>query len=474
MASPISASSSIDVQSLVGALVQVERKPLEQMKSEAKKIETKISAWGKIQSQLAAFRDAAAELAKQDTWRSVKATSGDPAAVEVTARAGAVAGRPEIVVDALAQSQTVNTDRFASSAAVVGGGTLTIQMGSTTGAGNFTADATRSVDVTIPAGATLAQVRDAINGSGSGVRASIVRDGDQVRLLVTGAQSGSDQAFQLSVTDLDGGHTDASGLSALAWDPALPRTQAQSMAGVRDAGDARYRIDGVALTARGNKVEGAMDGVDLVLKQVTPTPVQVEIAIDTDGLEASAKKFVDAYNTLNTTLVEQTRYDEATKQAGALQGDRSAVALIGQLRQAVLGTVEGGTLTRLSEAGITLQRNGSLGLKSADFRSAAIDPSRLENLFAASSTDPTRRGLMARLRDLGDRMTGTEGPVTTATESWRTRKTANQRRQDALELRVTDVEKRLLRQYSALDAQLAAAQQNSAALANALAGLPKL
>ena len=211
-----------------------------------------------------------------------------------------------------------------------------------------------------------------------------------------------------------------------------------------------------------------------MFRQVTTSPVQVEIAIDTEGLEASAKKFVDAYNTLNTTLVEQTRYDEATKQAGALQGHRSAVALIGQLRQAVLGTVEGGTLSRLSDAGITLQRNGSLALKSEDFRSAAIDPSRLENLFAASSTDPTRRGLMARLRELGDRLTGTEGPVTSANEAWRARKTSNQRRQDALELRVSDVEKRLLRQYSALDAQLAAAQQNSAALANALAGLPKL
>ena len=38
---------------------------------------------------------------------------------------------------------------------------------------------------------------------------------------------------------------------------------------------------------------------------------------------------------------------------------------------------------------------------------------------------------------------------------------------------MTDVEKRLLRQYSSLDAQLAAAQQSSSALTSALSALPK-
>jgi flagellar capping protein FliD len=38
---------------------------------------------------------------------------------------------------------------------------------------------------------------------------------------------------------------------------------------------------------------------------------------------------------------------------------------------------------------------------------------------------------------------------------------------------MSDIEKRLLRQYSSLDAQLAAAQQSGAALSSALAGLPR-
>ena len=71
------------------------------------------------------------------------------------------------------------------------------------------------------------------------------------------------------------------------------------------------------------------------------------------------------------------------------------------------------------------------------------------------------------------RLAGSGGTVDTATQAWTARKTANQKRQDAFNVRMTNVEQRLLRQYSSLDSQLAAAQQSSAALTNALAALQK-
>lgn len=476
MASPLTASSSIDVQGMVAGLMRVERRPLEQMKAEASKIETKISAYGKLQSQLAAFRDAAAVLGRFETWRGVRGTSADSTAVEVTANAGAPAGQHSVSVQQLAQSQTATSAGFASADAVVGGGTLRIQMGSQpTGATSFAPDATRpEVAVTVAAGATLAEVRDAINAAGAGVRASIVRDGDQVRLFVSGSDSGGNQAFRMTVTDLDGSTADTAGLSRLAFDPAATGP-GQRMSLVRPATDAQYTLNGVALTARSNRIAGAMDGTDLVLKRVTTSPVQVDVSVDVDALRGATQRFVDAYNALNKLLAEQTRYDEATRTAGPLQGDRSAVGIMSQIRGIVRETVTGGTFTRLADVGLTLQRDGSLALSSTAFASAATDPRRLEALFAASgaSTTATDRGLGLRFRDLGDRLSGAGGTVDTASAAWTARKTANQKRQDAFELRMTDVEKRLLRQYTSLDAQLAAAQQTSAALTSALAGLPK-
>ncbi len=475
MASPITASGSIDVQGLVSALMKAERKPLDQMQTEAKKIDTKISAYGKLQSQIASFRDAAAALARLDTWRAVKASSGSPEAVEVTARPGASATQHAIEVRQLAQPQTITSGTFPAADAIVGGGTLRIQLGTQpTGPTSFSADPARAeTSIAIPAGATLATVRDAINGSGAGVRASLVRDGDQVRLFLTGAETGSNQAFRVAVDDADGGSTDTAGLSALAFDPTASSGSGRNLSLVRSATDAQYTIDGVALSARSNRVSGALDGVDLVLRQVTSAPVVTEVSVDTAALEEATKKFVDAYNAVNGLLAEQTRFNESTRTGGPLQGDRSAVGALGQLRSIVRETVSGGTLTRLSDVGITLQRDGSLSMRSETFRAAAVDPTRLQALFAAAGTGPEDRGLMLRARDLGDRLIGPEGTVPNATEAWKARKTANQRRQDALETRLSDVEKRLLRQYTALDAQLVAAQSAGAALANALAGLPK-
>jgi flagellar hook-associated protein 2 len=478
MPSAITASSTIDVQGMVASLIQVERRPLELMQTEARKIDAKISAWGKLQSTIATFRDAAADLSRLDAWRAVKASSALPAAVEATAGPGAGAASHSVTVQQLAQSQTVTSGAFATADAVVGGGTLRIQLGTQpSGADSFTADPARAeVQVAVAAGATLAQVRDAINAAGAGVRAAIVKDGDQVRLFVTGSTTGANQAFRLTVDDDDGTPTDAAGLSAFAYDPVAAAGAGENLTRVRGAADAQYTIDGVALTARTNRIAGAMDGMDLVLRQVVADPVQVDVTVDTEALEASTKKFVDAYNALNTLLAEQTRYDEASRVAGVLQGDSSAVSVLSQVRGIVRETVTGGTLTRLADVGVTLQRDGSLSLTSEAFRSAATDPAQLEKLFAATGggVGATDRGLMQRFKDLGDRLIGTDGSVQGATESWQARKTANQRRQDALETRLTDVERRLLRQFSALDAQLAAAQQSSSALTAALATLPKI
>jgi len=476
MASPITASSSIDVQGLVRSLVTAESRPLTQMRTEAQKIDTKISAYGKLQSQIAAFRDAAATLARVDTWRAVQANSGNTNAVDVAAGPGATATQRAIEVQQLAQSQTATSGTFAGSDTVIGGGTMRIQLGSQpSGTASFTADPARAeVSVAIPAGATLAEVRDAINGAGAGVQASIVRDGDQVRLFMSGSSSGANQAFRLRVDDLDGTATDTAGLSALAFDPTAPTGGGRNLSMVRVAADAQYTVDGVALTARGNRIPAALDGVDLVLKQVTTAPVQIDVTVDTEALQASMKSFVDAYNGLNKLLAEQTKYDEASKSAGVLQGDRSAVGILTQVRSIVRETVAGGSLTRLGDVGVTLQRDGSLQLKASTFESATTDPVALERLLAGVGTDATDSGLMIRFRELGDRLIGTEGSVTTATDAWTKRLAANKQRQDALEVRLSEVEKRLLRQYSSLDAQLAAAQQSGAALANALAALPKL
>lgn len=476
MPSSVTASSSIDVAGIVSQLMQVERQPLQQMQTESRKIDTKISAYGKLQSQLAAFRDAAAELSRPTAWRAVKAASADATSVDAVASAGAGAGQYALEVSQLAQPQTVASAALAGASTVIGGGTLRIQLGSQpSGPDSFAPDGNRAeVAVTVAPGATLAEVRDAINSANAGVRASIASDGGQVRLFLGSATSGGTQAFRVQVSDDDGNGTDTAGLSALAFDPTAASGTGRNLSLVKAAADARYSIDGVTLTARSNRIAGALDGLDLTLRKVTAAPVLVEVQTDSEALKASAEKFVKTYNELNALVAEQTRYDPASKAAGPLQGDRSAIGIQSRIREILRDTMTGGTYARLSEVGIETQRDGSLKLNATGFQSATTDPTRLERLFAYDSPTATQsqKGFAVRLRELGDELLGADGAVSTATSSWQTRKTANQKRQDAFNSRLTDVEKRLLRQYSQLDAQLGSMQQASTQLAGQLANLP--
>ena len=476
MASPITSSSMIDVQGIVTNLMKVESAPLTALKKDASTITTKISAYGKVSSSIATFRDAANNLAQLSTWRAVNAVSSNPSAVTVTASSSAAVSQNSIEVQQLARAQNLASGSYSASTATVGSGTLQIQLGTQpTGATSFTAGSSAAVSVTIAAGASLADVRDSINAAGAGVRASIVKDGDGVRLFVSSATTGANQAFKMTVTDSDGNSDDASGLSALAFDPTMTAGAGSNLSLVQQALDAKYTIDGVALTSRTNTVTSAIDGVDLAFNQVTTAAVQINVKSDTDALKASTQKFVDAYNALNKVLSDGTRYDESTKTAGPLQADRAAVSMLQQIRSIVTDTVTGGTLTRLADAGMTLQRDGSITLSATNFASAASSPSNLQALFAATGggSGSTTQGLMLRFRSLADGITGTQGSLTAASDNWAARKKNNQARQEEIQVRLNSRQAALLKQYSALDAKLAAAQQNSAQLSSALAGLQK-
>jgi len=475
MPSPITSSGALDVQGIVNALIKAESSPLTKLQAEAKRVEVKISSYGKIQSAVAALRDAAASLSRSTAWQAVKAVSSS-SAVDIAARAGASAAQLSMEVQQLAAAQTLSSAAVTSADTVVGAGTLTLQFGSRP-AGNttFTADAARpAVSVSIPANATLAQVRDAINGAGAGVRASIVKDGDQVRLFMTGSAEGANQAFNITVADNDGSPTNAAGLSMLAFDPPALAGAGSNMTLARSAADAQYTLDGVALSAHSNRISGAIDGVDLTLRQVTASPVQLEVNVDPDAMQAGVQKFVDAYNLLNSLMAEQTRYDPATRTAGNLQGDSSAVGILNQMRSTLTGSVSGSTLSRLSDAGINLQRDGSLSLNATRFKEVAADPDDLQALFSATGTGESSKGLMVRLREFGDRLLSADGTVSNSSATWEARKASLIKRQESYQVRLDEMQKRLMAQYTRLDAMLVSAQASGAQLQSALAGLPRI
>lgn len=463
-----SVGGSIDVRSIVSQLMAVERQPLQAMQKSASGIQTKLSAFGMLQGKLSSFQDAARELFNLDTWRPAQASTSDETAAKATAALGAIPGSYELTVTQLAQRQTLAGPVLPSSTTVVGGGTLRIQLGTyDSGTNSFTVNPDKAeVPITIAAGATMADIRDAINGASAGVSASIVNDGTGSRLVVRGLETGAKNSIRMLSTDSDGTDTNTSGLSSLAFDPTAVAGSGKNLTQTQAAQDAAASVSGIAVTSATNQVEGVIENVTLDLRKAGTGAINVNVATDNARMRQSVDKFVNAWNDLNRSLNDQTRFDPNTKSAGTLQGNNSVIGLQRQLRATMQSVMSGTGLTRVSEAGLEVQRDGSLTVNSSKLSALLATPDKLKALFGNSSdTDASAIGIGRRFDTLLTGMLGDSGTVTSATTALKSRQTSIQQQQNRLEQRMTQIEARLMSQYTTLDKTMSSMNTTAAALA---------
>src|SRR5262245_6595830 len=132
--------SGLDVNTIVTQLVAIERQPIVQLQSQASSLQTKLSAFGKLQSNLSALRDAASALTRASTWTQTTGTSSDATSVAVTTDATNLPGAYTVEVTKLAAAQSNVSKTYTAATDLVGEGTIHIDFG-TWGVGNtFTAN----------------------------------------------------------------------------------------------------------------------------------------------------------------------------------------------------------------------------------------------------------------------------------------------------------------------------------------------
>ena len=384
-------SANLDVNSIVTQLMQIENRPLTVLQTRQSGLQSKISAYGAIKSAYSAAGDAMAKLSSPIPFNAVKATSSDPASINVTASSKAVAGAYSVEVSQLAQAQKLASGLFAASDTPVGGGTLNIQFG-TFSTGTFTANRTTpAMSVSIAPGRnSLTDIRDAINQASGAVRAAIVNDGAGYRLALSSTQSGLANSLKITVADDDTIATDTAGLSQLAYDPAADIGSGRNLTQKSAAADALLTIDGVAVSSGSNTVSNAVDGLTLSLAKTTiGTPLSVVIEKDLTGVKSALDDFVKAYNNFNTMVKNFTNFDPATRRASLLTGDATVGGLLSALKAAIGSAIPGlnSTPSRLTDVGLAFQRDGTLALDASAFNRAVQNPAnRIAPLFAALGT----------------------------------------------------------------------------------------
>lgn len=446
--------SGLDVNSIVTQLVAIEKQPLTQLQTSATKLQTQLSLYGTVKSQMATLGDAAASLVSSTTWNTQKASSSNTNAVTVTAGATATSGSLSVEVSQLARAQSAASAGVVAGSVIGAAGTLSIQLGTWSGAATalgFAAGASAAVSVSVSATDTTASIAAKINAVGAGVTASVLKDGANERLVIRSNASGEASGFEVTASG-DAGLTQFSVAGTVDSTNASP---ASGMYLSQTAKDAKAKINGVEIISSSNKLSGVATGVDLQISQVTSAPVEIVIETDTATAQKGIQAFVDAYNAINQTLANATKYDAATKSGGPLQGDSTTVGLQSALRSMMASSSSGSTFSRLSDIGLERQTDGSLKVNSSKLTSALGNLDNLKKLFSTNNGDAATNGFGLKVRDFTRGLLAIDGRVSNKSTAIQGALSRNSKSQDAVTERASRVEADLRRQYSALDTKMA-------------------
>ena len=448
--------SGLDVDSIVKQLMSIEKQPLTQLQTKASSLQTKLSSYGSIKSALSGLQDAASKLLDTTSWKAKTFTSNNTTAVTGSATTGALATSFGLKVNDLAQVQSARSAGIATGSLIGSDGRLDIQLGEWSGT-NFTAGSGSSVSVNVTATDTLTDIATKINSAGAGVTAVVVKTGTNDQLLLRGNTTGATSGFQ--VKSFDGGGTaitdGTTGVGKLAYDYSSTNTAFYGMTQTQAAQDASIEIDGILVNSASNTVTNAVPGVTLNLLAKTTTAATITVGDDTASTKTKIEAFQTAYNKVATTLADLTKYDTATKKAGALQGDSTAVGMQGVLRSMLGANGPSGTsFSRLSDIGLEMQRDGTLSLNSTKVDAALKNLPDLNTFFTASTGSSATDGIAKRINTFIQQANGVDGNVSGRSSALQASITRNTKDQEAMNVRLTQRQASLYAQYNALDTKM--------------------
>ena len=481
--SSLGIGSGLDVNSIISQLVALEKQPLQLLSTQATSINSKISAVGSIQSQYSSLATLATSLSDPTAWQAATATSSNTAAATISVTSSATPTSLSVNVDQLAQVQSVTsagvattTSSGVSTQGTVGAGTMTIQLGTWSGTASGSspsfaaASGSSAVNISVSATDTVASLAAKINAANAGVVATDFFDGTSDHLQLSSQQSGAASGFRVQTTP-----TAASNLSMMAFDPQTSPTggMAANTASTQYAQDANVRINGLAVTSSSNTLSGNIPGVTIQLQATTTTgygtasqvnaPISMVVSEDTSTAISNVNNFVNAYNSLNSTLRALTNYDPSTQTGSLFQGDSVILGMQNSLlAMESSSTTTGGAYSLLSDIGVSRQLDGSLTVDTTKLTAAANNGTELQKLFTTATGNSATEGVALKFADYANGALASSGAVTDEQTALQQELTDNTNQQAQVNDHVDAVAASLTKTYSALDGTMASLNALSA------------
>ncbi|MES2823651.1 MAG: flagellar filament capping protein FliD [Pseudomonadota bacterium] len=377
--SALGSGSGINTTALVDTLVSVSKlADTNRLTTKTTLLQTQISDFGLLRSSFSKLEAAASILGNEDTFNAKSVSVPTTTLLGITKLdAKAVAGDYSIKVDAIAQAQSLSSGNFGSQTTAIGKGTLAIRFGTwsnelvppgSLALDTFTVDATKTGGtITIDdSNNSLTGLRDAINKSGIGVKASIVSNAGVFKLVVTGP-SGATNEVEITATEVGG-----PGLSSF-----NVNNTTQNLTQVQEGKDSVVRVNGMEITRSSNHLTDVVEGLEFdIFNSSLAETVNISISEDKAVSEKSIRDFVAAYNTFLAESGKLIGFDKEKEAFGSLHQDPLAKNLLQQVRNQLGASVTGVTsaFTSLASLGIRTELDGTLKIDDSSaptsFRSA--------------------------------------------------------------------------------------------------------
>lgn len=383
-------SGLTNLEDMLKQLQASEELRLTRITSQQNSYKARISAFSKIQSSVEAVQKAAAALSDRATLDAVK-SSVNGEGLTVKTAAGAVAGQYQVGITELALGQTLKSEAVQSRTAPLGSG----------GSIEITLESGDSTTVELGSDTSLNGIAHAINGDDkAGVRATIITNGSGDSYLMLSSKSTGEKAAVREMTS-----DNPAVQNVVGYQSGAPSPMSEQQA----AKNAKVTINGIEVESQSNTLADAIDGITLELTAATEPDhfVTVTVTNDPGASSKAVKGFVDAYNSLQTTIGSLTAFDVEEETQSALTGDSTARAIQSAMASALRVATDAGALRTLAQLGVTTDpTSGKLQL----------DQTRLDQALADNPADVARvlggsGGLAEKMKAATEGILGTNGAI---------------------------------------------------------------
>jgi flagellar hook-associated protein 2 len=309
-------------------------------------------------------------------------------------------------------------------------------------------DGSQTIRIAVSSTDKIADVLTKINQDSSPLSANTLSLGAAgSRLVINSRSTGIQSRFQVE-----------SSVSGLSFSETSAAQDALISVG------ATSTTSGVLINSSTNNFNDTISGINLTIKEVSDTPIEISVTDDSSGIEKSLDLLVTQYNKVTERIKAVASYDSTTKATGLLFGSVEVLRIqqtFGELFSG-RGSIPG-RFKSPAELGISLDDQGKLQVDKTRFRARMNEePDAVKEFFGKENT-----GFSARAKKAIDRLSGTGNSLLlTKSQTLQTQVEQNSVRIESLNARLNKQRERLLNQFYKMEESISKIQKNSSTVAN--------